>query len=271
MASNGNGNNDEQTADHLSFARCPFMGPDCLVRKCGGGGAVMIEALEQAMKQNTIVFLETGSGKTLIAIMLLRRYAHLFRKPKPFISVFLVPTVVLVKQQAEAVRKHLDLKVEEYCGEIGVDYWNAANWKKQQDENELLVMTPAILLDALRHKFLSLDIIKVLIFDECHNAKKRHPYALIMTLPRILGMTASPVKAKVSNSSSDYWKQIDKLETLMNSKVNIIVATSILEEGLDVQSCNLVIRFDLSSTVCSFIQSRGRARMRDSDFLLLIR
>ncbi|XP_024971435.1 endoribonuclease Dicer homolog 2-like [Cynara cardunculus var. scolymus] len=215
MASNGNGNNDEQTADHLSFARC-----------------YQIEALEQAMKQNTIVFLETGSGKTLIAIMLLRRYAHLFRKPKPFISVFLVPTVVLVKQQAEAVRKHLDLKVEEYCGEIGVDYWNAANWKKQQDENELLVMTPAILLDALRHKFLSLDIIKVLIFDECHNAKKRHPYALIMTefyhrelhlggsqLPRILGMTASPVKAKVSNSSSDYWKQIDKLETLMNSKV----------------------------------------------------
>lgn len=54
-------------------------------------------------------------------------------------------------------------------------------------------------------------------------------------------------------------------------QVNIIVATSILEEGLDVQSCNLVIRFDPSSTVCSFIQSRGRARMQNSDYVLMVK
>ncbi|MQL91412.1 hypothetical protein Taro_024008 [Colocasia esculenta] len=54
-------------------------------------------------------------------------------------------------------------------------------------------------------------------------------------------------------------------------QVNIIVATQILEEGLDVQSCNLVVRFDPSPTVCSFIQSRGRARMKGSDYLLLIK
>lgn len=57
-----------------------------------------LEALESALKQNTIVFLETGSGKTLIAIMLLRSYAYLLRKPSPFIAVFLVPKVVLVPQ-----------------------------------------------------------------------------------------------------------------------------------------------------------------------------
>lgn len=53
-------------------------------------------------------------------------------------------------------------------------------------------------------------------------------------------------------------------------QVNIIVATSILEEGLDVQSCNLVIRFDPCSTVCSFIQSKGRARMENSDYVLMV-
>lgn len=53
--------------------------------------------------------------------------------------------------------------------------------------------------------------------------------------------------------------------------MNIIVATSVLEEGLDVQSCNLVIRFDPSATVCSFIQSRGRARMQNSHFLILVK
>ena len=54
-------------------------------------------------------------------------------------------------------------------------------------------------------------------------------------------------------------------------QVNVIVATSILEEGLDVQSCNLVIMFDPSRTVCSFIQSRGRARMQNSDYLLMVK
>lgn len=168
-----------------------------------------LEALEKAIKQNTIVYLETGSGKTLIAIMLLRSYAYLIRKPAPFFAVFLVPTVVLVEQQSKAVMTHTDLKVGKYWGDMGVDYWDAATWKQQVDEFEVLVMTPAILLSALRHGFLKLYLIKVLIFDECHNARGKHPYACIMTefyhlymksnfshLPRIFGMTASPIKAK---------------------------------------------------------------------------
>ncbi|KAL6958169.1 hypothetical protein U1Q18_048776 [Sarracenia purpurea var. burkii] len=191
-----------------------------------------IEALEKAIKQNTIVFLETGSGKTLIAIMLLRTYAYLLRKPSTYIAVFLVPTVVLVTQQAEAVEMHTDLKVGKYWGEMGVDYWDAATWKQQEDKYEVFVMTPMILLDALRHSFLRLDKIKVLIFDECHNAIGRHPYACIMAefyhhqlqsnssqLPRIFGMTASPVKSKGSSSASTFWQHIFDLENLMNSKV----------------------------------------------------
>lgn len=54
-------------------------------------------------------------------------------------------------------------------------------------------------------------------------------------------------------------------------QVNVIVATSILEEGLDVQSCNVVIRFDPCPNFCSFIQSRGRARSEKSDFLIMVR
>jgi len=65
--------------------------------------------------------------------------------------------------------------------------------------------------------------------------------------------------------------QMQVLSTIfLNMQVNIIVATSILEEGLDVQTCNLVIRFDPSPTVCSFIQSRGRARMQNSDYILMV-
>ncbi|KAL0708763.1 hypothetical protein Bca4012_075189 [Brassica carinata] len=199
-----------------------------------------VEALEKAMKRNTIVYLETGSGKTLIAIMLLRSYAYLFRKPSPCFSVFLVPQVVLVTQQAEALKRHTDLKVGMYWGSSGVDFWDAPTWKQEVDKYEVLVMTPAILLSALRHSLLTLNMIKVLIFDECHHARGNHAYACILkefyhkelksatsSVPRIFGMTASPVKTKGENLDS-YWKKIHELESLMNSKVALFSSCVLL-------------------------------------------
>ncbi|XP_020580814.1 endoribonuclease Dicer homolog 2a-like [Phalaenopsis equestris] len=66
-------------------------------------------------------------------------------------------------------------------------------------------------------------------------------------------------------------QQMDIVDAFRDGKVNIIVATQILEEGLDVQSCNLVVRFDPALNVCSFIQSRGRARMQGSDYVIIVR
>ncbi|OWM72300.1 hypothetical protein CDL15_Pgr018185 [Punica granatum] len=194
-----------------------------------------------ALKQNTIVYLETGSGKTLIATMLLRSYAYQIRKPSPYIAVFLVPKVVLVSQQAEVLKMHTDLKVGMYWGEMGVDFWNAALWRQEIEKHEVLVMTPAILLHVLRHRFFKMEMIKVLIFDECQHASGKHPYACIMTefyhhylkspnyeVPRILGMTASPIKTKGGQSESEYWQKLQCLETLMNSKIYTCESESVL-------------------------------------------
>ncbi|KAF2549329.1 hypothetical protein F2Q70_00024072 [Brassica cretica] len=65
-------------------------------------------------------------------------------------------------------------------------------------------------------------------------------------------------------------KQNKTVEDFRKGLVNIIVSTSILEEGLDVQSCNLVVGFDPASNICSFIQSQGRARMPNSDYLMMV-
>ncbi|TKY72393.1 Endoribonuclease Dicer-like 2 [Spatholobus suberectus] len=202
-----------------------------------------LEALDKAIRENTIVYLETGLGKTLIAIMLLRSYAHHLRKPSPFIAVFLVPKVVLVTQQAKALKMHTDLKVGMYWGDMGIDFWDAAAWKQETEKNEVLVMTHAILLNCLRHSFFDLKMIKVLIMDECHHARGKHPYACIMTefyhhqlqsgiseLPRIFGMTASPIKSKVGNSESSWSENIRKLMTLMHSKVYTCVSEAVIAE-----------------------------------------
>jgi ERCC4-related helicase len=52
-------------------------------------------------------------------------------------------------------------------------------------------------------------------------------------------------------------------------KNNLLVCTSVMEEGVDVSSVSLVIRFDEPANFKAFIQSRGRARMVESRFVLM--
>ena len=55
-------------------------------------------------------------------------------------------------------------------------------------------------------------------------------------------------------------KQLGALNKFRKGDANCLIATSIAEEGLDIPDCNLVIRFDLYTTLIQYIQSRGRAR-----------
>ena len=59
------------------------------------------------------------------------------------------------------------------------------------------------------------------------------------------------------------------IEDFKNDKINILIATSVIEEGLDVSTCNLVVSINEVLNVKSFIQTKGRARQRNSKFIFL--
>lgn len=74
----------------------------------------------------------------------------------------------------------------------------------------------------------------------------------------------------------------DSIETVISNKnnnqvldkfkrgaINLIIATSVLEEGIDLQECNLVISYDVPQTFRSYVQTKGRARMKDSTYAIL--
>lgn len=60
------------------------------------------------------------------------------------------------------------------------------------------------------------------------------------------------------------------LERFRQNETNLIVTTSVLEEGVDLQMCNLVICFDAPNSYRSYVQSKGRARMANSTYAVLV-
>lgn len=173
----------------------------------------------------------SGTGKTLIAALLIRwtigneledRAAGNPRR----ISFFLVDKVALVFQQHDVLETSLDHPCARFCGEMGEKIWNQEHWDEAFAKNEVIVCTAEILYKCLHHAYIQMNQINLLVFDEAHHTKKRHPYARIIKdfyanaeskvrLPRIFGMTASPV----DGAQSDMYRAAEELEGLLQSQI----------------------------------------------------
>ena len=176
----------------------------------------------------------------MIAVLLLR---HIFAQeledraignPKR-ISFFLVDSVQLVFQQHAVLKANLDQPMNMFCGDMGCDLWNKKLWGKHFSENMVIVCTAEVLRQCLHHSFISMNQINLLIFDEAHHAKKDHAYARIIkdfyvqqekhvVLPKIFGMTASPVDTRV-----DVKKAAAELEAILHCQIATAADSSLLQ------------------------------------------
>ncbi|TQE05974.1 hypothetical protein C1H46_008398 [Malus baccata] len=148
--------------------------------------------------------------------------------------------------------------------------WTIADDIKHSMEERFLTPKVVCLIQLLL-EYRSLKDLKCIIFVERVITSIGIQSLLCEFLPKCTDWKTKYIAGNNSVvQSQSRTKQNEIVEEFRNGMVNIIVATSILEEGVDVQSCNLVVRFDPSSTVCSLIQSRGRARMQNSDYVLLV-
>lgn len=220
-----------------------------------------LDVLEQARNKNTIAFLETGAGKTLIAVLLIKSVCiDLHKQGKKMLAVFLVPKVPLVYQQAEVIREQTGYQVGHYCGEMGQDFWDARRWQREFEKKQVLVMTAQILLNILRHSIIKMEAINLLILDECHHAVKKHPYSLVMSefyhtttkekRPSVFGMTASPVNLKGVSSQVDCAIKIRNLETKLDSVVCTIKDRKELEKHVPMP-IETVVEYDKAASLWS--------------------
>lgn len=166
--------------------------------------AYQLEMFEHSMKANTIVVMETGTGKTHVAG--LRIEAELKRTPTKQVW-FTAPTKPLVQQQLDFLSSQLPgYKIKCLTGDDDVDTWGDATiWEHVLKDVNVVVATPRVLYDALCNDRVRLQNISLLVFDEAHHCRAKSDSALIMksfyhprkartpvNLPHVLGLTASP-------------------------------------------------------------------------------
>ncbi|KAK5951972.1 Dicer-like protein 1 [Knufia fluminis] len=102
--------------------------------------------------------------------------------------------------------------------------------------------------------------LKALVLNECFKLLKIPK----VTSGTLLGIAGSAFEAATVKG------QEKSLEQFRAGIINLMFATSVADEGLDIPQCNLCVRFDLCKTTIQYMQSRGRARMHGSIFAHMI-
>ncbi|KAL4232265.1 Caspase recruitment domain [Mactra antiquata] len=173
------------------------------------------ELAENAINgKNTIICSETGTGKTWVALEIIKRHLEMARKGSKV--AFMARTGLLVKQQADRLVKHLPMyKTKLITGEDE----DSKQLNMYMDMNDILCFTPQILVNNLDVSTVkSLSEYSLLILDECHHTKGDEPYNRLMrkylvekaegvkNLPQIVGLTASigVGKSRTEDEAVDY-------------------------------------------------------------------
>ncbi len=149
---------------------------------------------EVAKDKNTLVVLPTGTGKTLIALML-----AIERKKKYPLSKILIlaPTRPLVEQHYQTFKKilpELYMEIEMFTGSV-----NAEKRRKIFQTAEIVFSTPQCIANDLENNLYELKDVSLLVIDEAHRCLKNYDYTKVVEYykkqsekQRILGLTASP-------------------------------------------------------------------------------
>lgn len=149
---------------------------------------------ETCKKKDCLVVLPTGTGKTLIALMLTVERFKKFPLEKILI---LAPTKPLIEQHFESFKKNLP----EDWADMQLFTGKTPSKKRKEiwETAEFIFSTPQCIANDTQKELYKLNEVSLLVVDECHRCLKNYAYNSIAqkykmqaTNPRVLALTASP-------------------------------------------------------------------------------
>ena len=178
--------------------------------------------VQEALSQNTLVSLPTGTGKTLIAAVVLK--AHLRWFPNG-LCVFLAMTRPLVNQQIDSCRRAVGIGPDETVLMTGEELpasrarkWNEVS--QPHTRRRLIFCTPHILKNDIEKGLIDARRFVCAVFDEAHHATSaktsRHRGA---TDPR--GARPLPILALSATAGSTLGKVQGVIDQLHIAKVSM--------------------------------------------------
>ncbi|XP_062434737.1 interferon-induced helicase C domain-containing protein 1 isoform X2 [Rhea pennata] len=140
---------------------------------------------------------------------------------------------------------------------------------KPEYENETLTK----LRDTLMEEFTKTDEPRGIIFTKT----RQSAFALFQWIKdnkkfEEVGIKAHYLIGAGNNSETKAMTQNEQREVIgkfRDGSVNLLIATTVAEEGLDIKECNIVIRYGLVTNEIAMLQARGRARADESTYALV--
>ena len=151
-----------------------------------------INLAEQAKRENCLIVLPTGLGKTVVALHIIAEYLS---KGTGGV-LFLAPTRVLVNQHYEFLKNNL--LVDDITLVTGEDLITK---RKKLWMNSVICATPEITKNDFQRQLVSPKQFNLVIFDEAHRTIGNYAYSTIAGYldidTRIIGLTATLPSEKI--------------------------------------------------------------------------
>ena len=96
-----------------------------------------------------------------------------------------------------------------------------------------------------------------------------HPQTQNLRIGTFVGTSNNQAHKSYISDLSDAREQRETLNDLRSGVKNLIITTSVCEEGIDIAVCNVVVCFESPPNLKSFIQRRGRARSITSKYIIM--